>query len=117
MTSKIYTTCAYTKHLRSTHYLNLHSTCTCFPFLLFNVCVTRNSCFIHPSWYHNMLFVNLICLAHLKTFFVHETHPFCYTPIPPYYPKSQTPWFLGPFSVQFPRPNRPKSTQKHQQHF
>ncbi len=46
-----------------------------------------------------------------------ETHPFCYTPIPPYYPKSQRPWFLGPSSVQFPRLNRPKSTQKHQQHF
>ncbi len=41
---------------------------------LFNVCVTTNSCSIQPSWYHDMFFVNLACLEHLKTFLVHEKH-------------------------------------------
>lgn len=54
----------------------------------------------------------LLVLHTWKHFLSIETHPFCYTPIPPYYPKFQTPWFLGPFWVQFPRPNRPKPAKK-----
>jgi len=58
----------------------------------------------------------LLVLNTWKHFLSIETHPFYYTLIPPYYPKSQTPWFLGPFWVQFPRLDWPKSTQKHQNH-
>lgn len=43
-----YTTCAYTKHSRSTHYLNLQITCTCFLFLFFQ-CMCYNKFMFHST--------------------------------------------------------------------